>query len=526
MKTVSLFSGIGMASLACELHFNAETVAFVEQTPHCQKVLARHWPGVPIHDDVCKVGKHNLPEFDLLEAGFPCQDLSTAGKQAGLSGKRSGLFYEVIRITKECQPKLVFCENVPALLSKYHKVVEDAFEEIGYGVRWVRVSAAHVGTPHLRWRVFLLATKGGEHQGVTDAGDPPALTAWSTPRANSSDHHTSPTQIKRNTPGLAWEVQPMDAVKAAHDSAGVRWPTPNAGNFNDGQSWESYDARKAKLALTGQCISTPIAMAVQPPPNTKRWPTPTARDWKDGSSFTPNVEVDTLGREVVAPAGAPMQVGGEKTLAPGMRWTTPTSSRFGHSETTADAVVAARTDRPPNRLPLNEQIVWPSDGGLDTERWPTPRAGVPGSRAPGTGGRVLSEEVTRQGKPDFSYPDQEEGEEGEEGVQLSGRLNPVWVENLQGLPQGWTEAEGDSMLADGMANVTNTRWPAPMVKGLWGDSPQYDWEPPRTTADSIINKGARLKALGNGNPPQLYLKALQMLGEDLPGILGLFGGEG
>ena len=176
MKAVSLFSGIGAASLASSRHFGADTVAFVEQDGFCQDILRRHWPDVPIHGDVREVGKHNLPNFDLLEAGFPCQDLSVAGRQAGLAGKKSGLFYEVIRIAKECGPNFVFCENVPALLTKYHKVVEDAFGEIGYGVRWVRVSAAHVGTPHLRWRVFLLAEYGSTSHGeVYDAGDPPPM---------------------------------------------------------------------------------------------------------------------------------------------------------------------------------------------------------------------------------------------------------------------------------------------------------------------------------------------------------------
>ncbi len=113
---ISLFSGIGGADLGFE-RAGFECVAQVECHPWRRKVLAHHWPDVPRFDDVCEVGAHNLPRADVIVGGFPCQDLSVAGKRRGLAGKRSGLFYEFSRIIDELSPAWFCIENVPGLLS-------------------------------------------------------------------------------------------------------------------------------------------------------------------------------------------------------------------------------------------------------------------------------------------------------------------------------------------------------------------------------------------------------------------------
>ena len=506
MKSLSLFSGIGAAALATEAHWGVETIGFVEQNPYCQEVLARHWPGVPIYDDVCKVGKETLGDFDLLEAGFPCQDLSTAGRQAGLSGKRSGLFYEVIRIAKECQPKYVFCVNVPALLSKYHKEVEDAFEEIGYGVKWVRASAAHTGAPHLRWRVFLLATLGGTHQGVTDAGNmPKSPSSWSTPQASPSSQYAPSLQIARDNPGLAWDLQPADAVKTAQNEDNIaRWPTPDTVSIKN-QTFQKFSDKRDRLRLQhgGGMTTPPLSTAVQSwakptdssPGSTEMWPTPRAAM---PGSRAPGTGGKVLSEEVVRPT---------KYL-----WATPAANDPGISATRLVDKHGNPPEHPCQRM-YDSKTGRQAQDGLTQQveparNWASPQAfdatGI--ERSP----EALARAKTKGGCVNLRE-------------QVSGVLSPTWVEVLQGLPQGWTKNKGKSQREEALVLIHTHKWPAPMIKGMWGDSPQYDWEPPRSTTKKVAHKRARLKSLGNCNPPQLYLKALEMLDAPLAGVLGLFG---
>src|SRR3954468_9863595 len=88
----------------------------VELEPDCRSVLARHFPDVDRFADVREVGRHNLKPVDIVCGGFPCQDLSVAGKRKGLEGERSGLFYEMVRVTDELRPSFLIWENVPGLL--------------------------------------------------------------------------------------------------------------------------------------------------------------------------------------------------------------------------------------------------------------------------------------------------------------------------------------------------------------------------------------------------------------------------
>lgn len=107
MTLGSLFSGIGGLELGLERALGCRTVWQVERDPYARHILARHWPEVERFDDVRTVGQHNLTPVDLLCGGFPCQDLSAAGKGAGLEGARSGLWYEMRRIIDELRPTWV-----------------------------------------------------------------------------------------------------------------------------------------------------------------------------------------------------------------------------------------------------------------------------------------------------------------------------------------------------------------------------------------------------------------------------------
>lgn len=124
MNVLDLFSGIGGFSLGLE-RAGMRTVAFCEINPFCQRVLAKHWPTVPCYDDIRTLTAERLAanaatgdiQIDVICGGFPCQDVSFAGRRAGLDGERSGLWFEYARLVSEIRPKIIIVENTPGLLS-------------------------------------------------------------------------------------------------------------------------------------------------------------------------------------------------------------------------------------------------------------------------------------------------------------------------------------------------------------------------------------------------------------------------
>jgi DNA (cytosine-5)-methyltransferase 1 len=184
MRVLDLFSGIGGFSLGLE-RAGMHTVAFCEIDPYCRAVIARHWPRVPIFTDICeltakavansagpqragKAGRRfnstrrakERPDgcgIDVICGGFPCQDISVAGKGAGISGARSGLWREFSRIIGLVQPNYVIVENVPALLNRGMEVVLGNLAQIGYDAEWEIISAADVGADHIRERIWIIA---------------------------------------------------------------------------------------------------------------------------------------------------------------------------------------------------------------------------------------------------------------------------------------------------------------------------------------------------------------------------------
>jgi len=161
----SLFAGIGGFDLGFE---RAGMVCKwqVEIDDYATRVLAKHWPNVHRERDIRACGKHNLQPVDVICGGFPCQDISYAGHGAGLDGERSGLFFEAIRVVRELRPRFVVLENVAALLTRGLDRVCGTLAEIGYDGEWHCISAAAVGAPHIRDRVFVIAYAEGERRGT------------------------------------------------------------------------------------------------------------------------------------------------------------------------------------------------------------------------------------------------------------------------------------------------------------------------------------------------------------------------
>ena len=171
MRFVSLFAGVGGFDLGLERSGHT-CVGQVEIDKHAQSVLARHWPDVPKHDDVTtaidwadEIGLTG--NVDLVAGGFPCQDLSVAGKRAGLDGKRSGLFYDALAFAKAVKAKTILLENVPGLLSSNQGrdfgVLLTELADAGYSnIEWRILNSQFFGVAQRRRRVFIVASVGTE----------------------------------------------------------------------------------------------------------------------------------------------------------------------------------------------------------------------------------------------------------------------------------------------------------------------------------------------------------------------------
>jgi DNA (cytosine-5)-methyltransferase 1 len=192
----SLFSGIGGLELGLEWAGLGPALWQVEQDKFCRAVLEKHWPAAERFNDVREVGRANLAPVQLICGGFPCQDVSSAGKGAGLAGERSGLWREFARVVGELRPEWVVVENVTSGARRWFDEVVRELGELDYAVLPVPVAASDVGAPHLRRRLFLVAyadrrgelqPKGGQREQRGRAANGAAADAlsgglWEQPR--------------------------------------------------------------------------------------------------------------------------------------------------------------------------------------------------------------------------------------------------------------------------------------------------------------------------------------------------------
>ena len=275
LRTLDLFAGAGGFTLAGELASGYETVAFCEIDKYAQKVLAKNWPNIPIFEDVTTLKASDIDgTIDVITGGFPCQDLSSAGRGAGLAdGTRSGLFREMLRLACEVREKqgrlpYIIFENVPRLLSGPAENPGQWFGEflwelaqVGYDAEWFCISAASIGAPHERERVCVVAYASemqcyecatNEHNGGSQI-----------PEFRSCDcktHSTNPDQTPIERGGISRRVY---AQHADIDGSSSQWSDwgggePEICRMDDGVSNKPHRNGLMGNAIVPQVFAIPM----------------------------------------------------------------------------------------------------------------------------------------------------------------------------------------------------------------------------------------------------------------------------
>jgi len=171
LRAASLFSGIGGFDIGLE-RAGFEITFQCEKDKFCNSILRKHWPSVPLHENIKELRSTIIPPSDVWAGGFPCQDVSLArmGQRAGLGGKRSGLFYEFARLVGEARPRVVLLENVTGLLSSHRgrdfATVIRTLADFGYSVGWRVLNSKNFGVPQSRQRVYVV----GCHRDISGPG--------------------------------------------------------------------------------------------------------------------------------------------------------------------------------------------------------------------------------------------------------------------------------------------------------------------------------------------------------------------
>jgi DNA (cytosine-5)-methyltransferase 1 len=304
MRVGSLFAGIGGFDLGLE-RAGMHIVWQVECDPSCINVLERHWPDVHRRRDVRLASAANLGPCDLIAGGFPCQDISAAGKGAGLdAGHRSGLWREFARIVRELQPRWVLVENVPALRRRGADTVLGDLEAAGYACWPLVVGARHVGAPHRRDRVWIVGRLADGDGLRCEAIRPSRLYA---PERDASRHDLDG---RHRAVGLA-------------DAEGDRWPAERQrGDAQEPVAVGLDDTDAGRCGLTPHALPARWDFPASPGGPQYKWEAPrtvesplgraahglssrlASRRWRDelkalGNSVVPQV-VEAIGRAILA----------------------------------------------------------------------------------------------------------------------------------------------------------------------------------------------------------------------------------
>lgn len=415
LKIGSLFSGVGGLDLAVESFFDAETAWHCEWEPEPSKVLAARWPGVPNFGDVTAVDWSTVEPVDIICGGFPCQDLSLAGRRSGMRpGTRSGLWADFLRAIDALKPEVVVIENVRGLLSGCAESASDSelgqckrcldpdggashspnvralgrvlgdLSELGFDAEWHGLLASDIGAPHGRFRVFVLAyAQDFRHERRWPARE------WRAGSKNGSQRVVRAVDLLP-TPTTAPETGNGHARNLGKEIALL--PTPDASNANDGEQLDTWLARRERVKLAannGNGMGMPLAIAAL-----LLLPTPQVADATGGHARRGGDRSDELllpGLAEAATAGA---------LLP-----TPRASRGASSTETMYALGAIRDDEGDAQGNVTSPVSW---GKYEpaVQLWETiTRPRVAPTRPDGKGGRD--------------------------------RLNPELSEWMQGYPLGW-----------------------------------------------------------------------------------------
>ena len=233
MNELALFAGAGGGILGGKL-LGWRTVCAVEIDPYARAILAKRQNDkmlqpFPIWDDVATFdGRPWRGLVDVVSGGFPCQDISVAGSGKGISGERSGLWKEMFRIVCEVRPKYVFVENSPALTSRGLGVVLGDLASVGFDAKWGVLGAHHVGAPHKRDRIWILANANGSRQ-------PSGAEGWHQKGNGSVDSGQEMADAKCQ--GLEGHLKQAGKPEVPEFGHGGWWETePDVGRVVDGMA--------------------------------------------------------------------------------------------------------------------------------------------------------------------------------------------------------------------------------------------------------------------------------------------------
>ena len=276
MRHASFFSGVGGLDLGFE-RAGIETVSVSEIDPYANAVLAERFPDAPNLGSITEVDANDIPEADLWSGGFPCQDLSVAGKRAGFAGKRSSLAFTFLDLVEQRRPRWLVLENVPGLFSSNNGAdfgrLLNEMEQLGYGVSWRTLDARYFGVAQRRRRVFIVASlesdraaevlfecegcerhpspRWTQRQGVA-GGTPDGSGVARTVRASlakrgergdgSDDLIVSPALTRRFSKGVNSTIDEPLIVSSSPDSNGVRAADGLARRLDNKQEVDTFGA--------------------------------------------------------------------------------------------------------------------------------------------------------------------------------------------------------------------------------------------------------------------------------------------
>jgi DNA-cytosine methyltransferase len=543
MKIGSLFSGAGGLDMAVEGVFGAETVWHCEIDKAASKVLAARWPGVPNLGDITEVDWAAVEPVDILCGGFPCQDISPAGCQAGMgAGTRSGLWSEFSRAIAELRPSVVVIENVRNLLSvSANRGMEFAADALGdndaqpvlrglgavlgdlwdirYDAQWVTIGASDVGSCHRRQRVFIVANPAGGGLSDWPIGRSPArfdvsAVAGSSVGDSERDSAAGVSELGRPTTELAAvaDLLPTPTAQAGKHDADDRGP----GTLDDFNLW-SVAARIGRNDLLptprtsdtngagehgagGMDLRTAVTLL----------PTPCARDFKDGDyPASYNRNTPSLG-------AIDHYLSGDSDAAP----------EVGPSQVLRDVRSATETKEVRKRAPRGSQRVPETEAMLPVVR--EFQGNSAGGQSSVAGSQDQAEGYLRGLRHDGETAHPSQGpQSSEQRPRQSGRAVQQLPSEAALAGGSRVQSSADSGISWGRYEAAIRRWeavlgrpaPNPTEPNRHGNprlNPEFSswmmgWPAGWVTDVPGISRNDQLRIIGNGVVPQQATAALQWL---------------